>query len=716
MASHQEAVHEPPSQALTSEDEAALTSREGPTTAVAWILVLPVAALVLAVLGNLLPALVDDGVPATGLRFFEGMPLLPEAREQTGYLIALAFPVLCAVGAGLAAPRLARYVGARWSTTAVAAALTVQVVLAAFIAYCWGRQSVIEDYFPGWQTTIAIAVALTVVPLAFAPLAIRRPRILRHEGARWVTPACWAVAGLVTAAGLSFAVYDGGNIAAAPTVVHFHIPFTLDEFAAVAGGRAPLVDFTPQYVSLLPYLGIPVLAAWDGSILSFTLFMAALSAIALLAVFWTFRRLTGSWALGLALYVPFVSFALFPTIRAGEQTAFIANYFAVMPMRYFGPLVTMAFLANWLHAPRAWRLVALGTVAGFALINNLDFGLAAFGGALAAVACASAAAADRRRPATVALSLAVFLAGALVAILAFTGLTLAWSGRLPNPGLSLSFAQQFASAGFFMLPMPGPYGLHTIMFLTFAACAALAGGRALRGTERSPAATMSTGLLAFAGIFGCGASAYYVGRSHPQVLVMLFAAWSIALSVLAWELVRLFRGRDLARQARLLLLVPLALVVGHLALTATALGWTRAVEQQPERLATSTAPPIFEAAEMRRLMNDCTDLGEEVIVMYPLGHAIAESLGLENYFPFNHPSVVTYDQMDSVRAAVARHDVRKLFAGELLPEVRAELTRIGFIPRTQRGTSAPEPFVAISGGPAVTYWTRGTFPSTRSCR
>lgn len=147
---------------------------------------------------------------------------------------------------------------------------------------------------------------------------------------------------------------------------------------------------------------------------------------------------------------------------------------------------------------KPWQVVVAIAGAGgttWALhINNIDFGLAALGAAWVAVALAQLGQRpfDRRSSLR---TLAFGAAGTVAAFLAFTAVTLVRSGQLPRLDLFTYFARQNTLSGSFMLPRPGAFGLHTIMFLTFAGALVYPGIMAISGGVDDR--RVGTGLLAF---------------------------------------------------------------------------------------------------------------------------------------------------------------------------------------------------------------------------
>lgn len=669
-----------------------------------WAIALPVTGFVVAVAVLLVPWLVP-AQRTPSLHFFADAPVRPEPREQATFLVLLALPLLLA-GAAWFAARRRRSLN---DVMAAGLALLVQALLVALVAACWVGQLGVRAYVDPWQGVVAVLAGLAAGLFVLAPWA--RPLPAWMGRVRVSTGTAFLLGVLVTLAALSFSVFRGGNIAASGVGTYFHLPYVLNEFAAVTAGLAPSVDFTAQYTFVLPYLTAPFFAVTGLGVLPFTALMAVLSAVAFLSVLFVFNRATGSWGWGLALYLPFLSFSLFPAQQSGAQLYYSADYWAIMPLRYLGPFVTLAVCVWALGRPTPLRLVSLGCFAGLTLCNNIEFGLPAFAGVLFALLATTA---ERRLAALARLAL-----GAAAGIVVFAGLTLAWSGALPNPATMLFFARQFAADGFFLLPIESPLGLHVVGFLTYVACFVVVALRILRRTESLTVRERSaTAALGFAGVFGLGTAAYFVGRSDPEVLIMLFAAWSLALSLLACELARHLRSLPagaLLRRATLVL--PVALVAGHLALMATTLAWDRQILRQPARVISSSAPRVFDAAVMRGLVRDCATPGESVALVHPLGHVIAGREGVHNVMPFSHPgAIVTFEQVADVRSAIDDASVRRVFAdGGTRPELREMLMRAGFVLAVVRVDPAVVPaFSPVTGAESQELLVRG-LPRSRAC-
>ncbi|HEU4702022.1 MAG TPA: hypothetical protein VFS37_06020, partial [Conexibacter sp.] len=200
--------------------------------------------------------------------------------------------------------------------------------------------------------------------------------------------------------------------------------------------------------------------------------------------------------------------------------------------------------------------------------------------------------------------------------------------------------------GFGLLPMP-PFGVHLVLYVTFAGAIVVALVRRIAGDRALPL----TAALAWSGIFGLGAGAYFVGRSHPHVLINLFSAWALALVLLVLVVVQ----RHTATRSRwpsvaeLLVLAGFGVVVGSLAQTPTP--WSQVDRvRHPIQL----FPGAERAAgELRQVVADLTRSGEPVALMMREGHRVAEELGLVNVTPYaNLESMLTIEQWQQTLRAL----------------------------------------------------------------
>ena len=200
--------------------------------------------------------------------------------------------------------------------------------------------------------------------------------------------------------------------------------------------------------------------------------------------------------------------------------------------------------------------VALFALGGLVAINNLEFGLPAFGAALVVLA----ATAHDRSPRALARLGAAALAGVAIALAIVSALTLIVAGSLPQLGMLTTFPGIYGAEGFGLLPMPA-IGFHLVVYVTFAAAIVVAVVR-LAAAGDAGDATLTAALM-WSGVFGLGAGSYFVGRSHPHVLIDLFSAWALALSLLTIAVAQAVVRRRLRRPqlAELLVLAGFGVMV-----------------------------------------------------------------------------------------------------------------------------------------------------------
>lgn len=511
--------------------------------AAAWLALLPCAAVVALAIHLLGPplgsALLTRDNPPVFWEVFS-VNIRPEPTEQARYLLALGGPLLLA----LATIVLTRRALALPARAVRASVVTAQAAAAAFVAVCLVQQfrfsyGELWSFRPGvsfhrWYFTPATLVVAALIAGGVAYGAGRpAPRtrfaaLVRDR--RWSLPLATLTAALATVVWLLQGVNSDRSIANAIGAVAYHVEFTYDETYAVLDGLTPLVDFTAQYGSLWPFPAALLMSWFGATLLVFTIVMSSITALAMVAVYDLLRRVARSALGGLLLYLPFLATSFFLIRGTTENRYSMATYFGGFPLRYAAP-----YLVAWLTALRLqrgrrrldWLLFA---AAGLALLNNVDFGVAAFGATIAAIVWTS----GRLRPRALALlaadaAVGLALAAALVALL-----TLIRAGSLPEFGRLVEYAGIYAVGGFQLLPVPGALGLHTIIYVTYVAAIGTATVRALADEEDR----LLTGLLAWSGVFGLGSAAYYMGRSHPESLVSTFSAWALALMLLTVVVVR----------------------------------------------------------------------------------------------------------------------------------------------------------------------------------
>jgi len=600
----------------------------------------------------------------------------PEPVEHARYLLALLGPLIVAGGAAALA---GRQLGDRLNRVLGAGG---RVLLAAFVLVCVAYQethvysaAVTEEpaaakhvYFT--PATLAMAVALGLLAawtLTRRELSARAARLLRE------TPRTRAIAIAIAAAYVLLWLSSAFNTDATLTTVNVNIsenvPFWTDEAFSILDGHAPLVDFHAQYGHLWAYVAAGALWLFGATFATYALTMLAGTAAALAAVFATLRRVAGGAPAALALFLPFVATSFFMERGPLADRYGPAGLFSLFPMRYAGP-----FLLLWLVARRTARTtsappIPLFAVAGLVAINNVEFGVPALGATFAALL------ADRRRWSRRGLARLVgaALAGLACAVVIVALLTLAVAGSLPHLGMLETFPRIYAIDGFGLLPMP-PLGLHLVVYVTFAAALVLAVVRALSRDGDGDGVLTST--LAWSGVFGLGAGAYFAGRSHPEVLVDLFSAWALALSLLAVVVVRAIQLRPVRRPRLVELLVLAGLGAAACSIAQIPTPWS-----QLARLEQTPYPS--KRVEMTRTIGMLTRRGEAVAMVMPDGHRIAYELGLDDVTPYaNLGSMMTRPQWSEMLVALRRARGRTIIVPrtDLHPQQARFLVRAGYRP------------------------------------
>ncbi|HEX5147406.1 MAG TPA: hypothetical protein VFV85_10300 [Conexibacter sp.] len=563
-----------------------------------------------------------------------------------------------------------------------AARLLGQLALAAFVVVCLAYQrSYVYTYGLVEGGGDARASYFTLATLAFAVVFAAAVALVLHRRALAARIAALAhetrsrrigatvAAALFVLLWLSSAYNTDGTVNLASSALWSHFGFWTDEAFAILGGHAPLVDFQVQYGQLWAYLAAGGLELLGASLGVYAAIMVAGTTLAMTAVFDVVRRVAGSSLLALALFAPFVATSFFLKVGPLANRYSPAGLFDLFPMRYGGPLLLLWAVVRRTERDDARAPILLFAAAGLVAINNVEFGIPALGATVAALLWTM----PQRPPAAFARLAAHALAGLALAVLAVCALTLAVAASLPDFGMLATFPRIFGIDGFGMLPMP-PLGTHLVVYVTFAAALVLATVRAVAG-ERD---RLLTAALAWAGVFGLGAGAYFAGRSHPHVLIDLFCAWMLALTLLVVATVRAIAARPSHRPtaAELLVLFGLGLAVCSLPQTPTP--WSqieRLKHTQPHDVRVSTA-----FAEAVRAL---THRGEPVALLLTLGQRIAYEDHVVDVNPYaNAGSMLTRAQWADAIAALRRAHGTKVIASrdQLYPDQLAWLARAGYRP------------------------------------
>ncbi|HEX7290870.1 MAG TPA: hypothetical protein VF250_07035 [Conexibacter sp.] len=675
---------------------AARTARRGARAtvgpdALAWLLAVPVALLAIALiallgppLGRLLHA---GGNPYTFWRELR-WAVVQEPTEQGRFLLALVAPLLFAGALGALARR-----GVTLPSRVAAIGVPVaQLALLALALGCVVVQQRLVYEVPIYQegvshrwryfTPATLVAAALLAAGAFAVLErpawrARVAAALRETDRRRLAGAL--LAALATVVWLLHAVNTDSSIMGTSSHEWSPAQFTLDETYAILDGRTPLADFTAQYGSLWPYVPAAVLAVTGTSFLAFSLTMCAITCVALLALYALLRRIAQNGVTALLLYLPVLATSLFMVGGTLTSRYTFGDYFGVFPLRYAGPFLLAWLLVRQLDGAWPRRPLVLFAVAGLCVLNNAELGLATLAATLVALVWGAADRSPRALGRLAGeLALGLLAAYALVALL-----TLIRAGQLPELGRLLDYGRLYSIGGFGLQRLHRLLGVHLILYATYVAAIGVATVRAL---ERSEGRAL-TGMLAWCGVFGLGSASYFMGRTHPELLIALFPTWALTLALLTVEVVgRLPRGAG-ARPG-----LGTALVLAAFALTVCSLAQFPAPWTQLERIGrdTPSAPLIDGEAPLpvyaRAFLPDPTtraffapQRGAKVALLLTTGHQIADEFGVENvsrytgfYSMPNRERLRTV--VDDLRAAGGR----MLFLPAAPREVYATLRNWGF--------------------------------------
>lgn len=606
---------------------------------IAWLLAVPcglltVAAMVFlgAPLGSLLLASRGKVTIVPEWQFAVFLKPAQEAR----YLIALVAPMLLSATTVICVRRRPRLM----PRTAGALVTASQCAGVAFVVICVVAQNKqVFGSFPHSYTryftipTLIVAGALTLAAVLTIRSATARRRLAAalSNRSRTVTSLALGAALLMTAiwilAGIN--LEDTLRNAAGATLDNLNGP--LDETYAVLDGRTPLVNFIPLYAWLWPYLTALVMSVFGVTFTVFSITMCAIAFLSLLAIFSVLRRVTQSSLGALLLYLPFLATGLFYIEPPGVNRYGPVTLYTLFPLRYAGPYLLVWLVARHIDGVRPHRRWLLFMAGGVVVLNNTDFGIPAFGATLAALLWSGA-------PLGWAQAVRVLrdaVAGLVAAYGLVSILTLVRTGSFVHIGALFVFARLFGLTGLTDLSTP-TLGLHIVIYLTYVAAIGVATVRAVGG-ERG---RLLTGLLVWSGIYGLGLGGYYMGRTTPEAVEMMFSAWALALAFLA-----VVGIEAMVREPRRLTIAQCAVLFG-MGVAACSLAETPPPWAQIKRLEARAAPIDVASPALTQFLAN-TGGGKPEAIMGGLAHRVAYEAGVVDASPFiGMGSIFTLQQFD----------------------------------------------------------------------
>ncbi|HEX5146138.1 MAG TPA: hypothetical protein VFV85_03880 [Conexibacter sp.] len=673
--------------------------------------------------------------PARAETFLPGLAdsIRPEPTEQARYLIALAAPLLGALAVAGSSRWLARVPVRAIAPLELATQLILPCLVAAAMIAQYrlhmgapytveGEASLTVRYFtPATLVVAALLAAATAAVAGMPRLRVRAAAGLLAESRRrrWIVG---AIALAATAIWMLHAVHSDDEIANAIEDIGYHLSFVLDETFSVLNGRTPLVNFSAQYSSLWPFVIALPLLAFGKTALTFTIVMCTLTTLALLAVYGVLRRASGSATAALLLYLPLLATSLYMIDGTRQDRESAGTFYGTMPLRYAVPFFVAWLTARLLarrESPGARATWLLFAVAGLGVLNNSEFGIAAFGGALAALLWTT-----ERFERRALLRLAGLAAAGLATALALVALlTLARADELPQLWRLTEFARTFAVGGFAMMRIPSVLGVPLLVYLTYVAAIVVATVRRVRGACNS----VLTGMLAWAGVFGLGAGSYYVGRSHPYTLPHEFSAWALALALLMIVAVRELAGASPRRNAVGALVVLFGFGVAACSLAQTPTPWEQLARLSAPFVPSEDAPdphPLVppQDAAARAFVATVADgrrfvyrHGAPVAILLTTGHRIADAYGVVDVAPYTGvASLQTVERVDRVIDALRRAGGNTVIVpAGVRTGIYDVLARHGFSIVRAGGAGGSEPLVQPwPGGYQLMKWvdTRHSLP------
>lgn len=654
-----------------------------------WSVAVPAGAL--AYMGSLLLAkqLVPHphAAPEDSAQFFTSVvPFLkPEPREQLEFVLAVLFvgTVLFATSVAgwhfrpLVDPgpsRLGRIWRAAVQTTLLGSVLWFLNGYVSAKKHIWSPLVDpvlrVDDF---WQIGLAAALIGALLGSGLIGRLGRfacqpRPWALRISG---VGTAWLLAAGLAVVTLLPGLYVERGTEAGPPLT--YLMRYQMGEFAAIYNGHTPDVDFSPQYQRLMAFLLSPIFRWYSLTPAHFTVVMVVLNFLELMAGYGLLVcAARSSWA-ALAAFVFMIAAGGAISImreHLGMNQAYTPfNYFAVHPMRSFGPWMTGVAIAWHLRNPsRKIPLTAAGFLALLTAVNNLDFGVPAFVAAGTVVVFSGELTLQGLRSA-VSGRLSWFLIGVGLGILLWLGLVFGRTGELPHLREMIEFQWIFAHNGFFMLPAP-KFGLHQLILLTFMAAF-------LQGMLRPREDRMLNGLLIFAAVSGLGSLAYYVGRSHPHVLRITGYSWGFALWLV---LIATYKDSNASRSWVWVSRPALVALLIGLGYCTVQIGKLPNPEREFARLDKPRGELWPQLGKEIEIVKQHQKPGDKVMIYYPFAHLIAKFADVKNVFPYTDvDSVLIHSQLQRMIEACDRNGVRRIYGlYESYPEMGAAMAAAGF--------------------------------------
>jgi hypothetical protein len=299
-----------------------------------------------------------------------------------------------------------------------------------------------------------------------------------------------------------------GNIADS-----FSFPFTSDEISATSIGHFPYSNFIPQYTSLLGYPVAPFLNLWKSHApLIITLYLTFLQLVCV-GIIILLPALIGGWR----MIAPATIVAVFPPLILMRVADRPITYFAGLPIRLVLPVILILMTFLWIRSDRLLdrvgkrMVIGLGAIGGATVLNNLDYGIPAFGAVALTLVLVQGK--NRHR-----IQMFTCFGGGAFSTFSLYYLVGIFSGKPIHWGYLLTFGKLFGVDNFLAMPIQ-PFGLHVAYASLFVATTAIGISLLIRSSGVNNFARKEGALLTLTGSFSLLSLAYFSSRSLVPTLI-----------------------------------------------------------------------------------------------------------------------------------------------------------------------------------------------------
>lgn len=529
----------------------------------------------------------------------------------------------------------------------------------------------------------------------------RRIALLSTQRPRMSAALSCSIAGIFTASQVLPAITF--SISEWHRATRYHYNFTASDYAAVAGGHTPLVDFFPVYQRLFTCL-TPLFEKTIISVPGFSFLMAGATFLTLSCLFYLFARATKNWWQGLALYIVYCAATFTPIdVDTPSRIYSAVTYFGVMPIRLFLPALTSVFLLNSL-SKRTWSKFFVLVLAGLTAVNNSDCGMACLAGVILTLfynEVRSSPIAEtgenlRTRITQFARAAAkiggLALAGAAIAVSFLVALTYFHSGQLPNLDAATHVQRAYVAFGILFLQIP-EHGVQWPVCLSLLASVALVIHLCFSEVnEIFPSLKHRhefTCIILYWTVFAAISFFWYVGRSHLQNLLIAQAFWLPPVMLTAWYAIytakRAFVENKL-RSTGAVHFVPAVFSLAFFVFLSSTIFNTDPVGDI-NRIGRSYVARQKEKQEDQKFLQFFVDNSRKfpIMIVSDDSHLLAARAHLNNVYPFSSAGeIFSWEQVQQLRTVAKDRHVRRLYIEEKMegidigPRIMPTLTKDDF--------------------------------------